>query len=180
MTLISRWGTVSRWTMIWAVIIFRLWWFICISKCHAGLFLNPWHFRDFDFYVADSLASFFSSFPFSFVWENCDKTHKEGRPARIPDEQSAQRLPSLLLWHWGLQARPSKCWRHLHLCALQQARRGGMDGEGRVIGLPAPLSLWHIMKIKVPEGLNYHIHLNRALSHVVIERNPNQQCSLWL
>lgn len=29
-------------------------------------------------------------------------------------------------------------------------------------------------------GLNYHIHLNRALLDVVLETNPNQQLCLWL
>lgn len=36
------------------------------------------------------------------------------------------------------------------------------------------------MKIKVPEGLNYHIHLKRALSDVVLDSGPNQQHCLWL
>lgn len=76
----------------------------------------------------------------------------------ISDEQGVQQLPSLLLWHWGLGARPSKCWRHPHLCALQrvgrrEGRGRGEEGWGRVKWLVyRPPSPWHIMKIKVPEA----------------------------
>lgn len=48
-----------------------------------------------------------------------------------------------------------------------------------MIGLPAPFSMTH-HENKSAGGLNYHIHLNRALSDVVLERNPNQQHRLRL
>lgn len=53
--------------------------------------------------------------------------------ARLPSDQSGTlmyRVPSssLLLWHRGLWARPSKCWRHLHLMCMAASRVGGGDG----------------------------------------------------
>ena len=60
----------------------------------------------------------------------------------------------------------------------ERKRRGGM-GESKVIGLPAPFSMTH-HENKSARGLNYHIHLNRALSVVVLERSPNQRHCLWL
>lgn len=151
---------MSRWVISESLTFQRFW----LLRCQQIFF--------FPFSSSSSSSSLLS---FSFVLENYDKTHNESRPARIPGESSARAaLPSLPLWHRGLRARPSTCWRHLHLCALQQARRC------RVIGLPAPFSPWHIMRMKVPEGLNDHIHLNRAPSHVVVENSPNQQRSLWL
>lgn len=38
---------------------------------------------------------------------------------------------------------------------------------------PSPSSPWHIMKIKSAGCLNYHIHLKRALSDVVLASGPN-------
>lgn len=43
-----------------------------------------------------------------------------------------------------------------------------------MIGLPAPFSMTH-HENKSAGGLNYHIHLIRALSNVVLEWNPNQR-----
>lgn len=57
--------------------------------------------------------------------------------------------------------------------------REGRDGENKVIGLPTPFSMTH-HENKSAGGLNYHIHLNRALLDVVLETNPNQQLCLWL
>lgn len=48
-----------------------------------------------------------------------------------------------------------------------------------MIGLPAPFSMTH-HENKSAGGLNYHIHLTRALSDVVLERSPNQRHCLRL
>lgn len=50
-----------------------------------------------------------------------------------PDEQGVKQLPSLLLWHWGLRARQSKYWRHLHLMCIAMPRRAGM-GRIKAVG----------------------------------------------
>lgn len=68
------------------------------------------------------------------------------------------------------------------MCTAKRRREGGEErrtGEYKVIGLPAPFSMTH-HENKSAGGLNYHIHLNRALSSVVLEKDPNQQHSLWL
>lgn len=57
--------------------------------------------------------------------------------------------------------------------------REGRDGGNKVIGLPAPFSMTH-HENKSAGGLNYHVHLSRALSDVVLERDPNQQLCLRL
>lgn len=97
----------------------------------------------FSRFETTTVAWHFFLFLPSKLWQ---QTHAEHHPVWMCDGQGVQQLPSLLLWHWGLRARPSKCWRHLHLCALQRSRRGGRDGrdgENKVIGLPAPFSMTH-------------------------------------
>lgn len=44
--------------------------------------------------------------------------------------EEVQQLPSLLLWRWGLRARPSKRWRHLHLCTSTSGMEGGKGTDG--------------------------------------------------
>lgn len=57
------------------------------------------------------------------------------------------------------------------MCTATGGRGGG--GMERIKWLVyRPPSPWHIMKIKVPRGLNYHVHLSRALSHVVLGEEP--------
>lgn len=70
---------------------------------------------------------------------------------------------------------------YVHCNEWEGERRGEerRDGENKVIGLPASFSMTH-HENKSAGGLNYHVHLNRALSDVVLERNPNQRHCLRL
>lgn len=50
-------------------------------------------------------------------------------PLWNPGEQGVKQQPSLLLWCWGLWARQSQYWRHLHLMCIAMPRRAGMGGN---------------------------------------------------
>lgn len=52
-------------------------------------------------------------------------------------------------------------------------------GRNKVMGSPPLFSMTH-HENKSARGLNYHIHLYRALSDVVLDSSPNQQHCLWL
>lgn len=64
------------------------------------------------------------------------------------------------------------------LVCTAPSRRGGMQRVKWLVYRP-PFSMTH-HENKSARGLNDHIHLNRALSDVVLEKNPNQQLTVLL
>lgn len=119
--------------------------------------------------------SLFSLLPHK-PWGRGSRTHS----VWSSDERGTEQLPSSLLWHRGHRARPSKCWRHLHSMRTATSRRKGEEGwEVKRWVRPPLFSMTH-HENKSAGDLNYHIHLNRALSNVVLESSPNQQHRLRL
>lgn len=146
---------------------FRLWHFRHSNlDDHRGLELSPLFFFLLSFFLP---RPHFYSF---YLAQTVTTAHAGTLMHRVHSS-------SLLLWRWGLRARPSECWRHRHLMCTAAGRRKGWwlcppsPPPPPPRPHPSPSSPWHIMKIKSAGRLNYHIHLKRALSDVVLASGPN-------